>query len=39
MSALSFSSLKTLGLGFPNCSFGVTVPTSINPKPNLNKEL
>ena len=30
--AWSFSSLKILGLGLPNCLLGVTVPTSINPK-------
>ena len=37
--ALSSSSLKTLGLGLPNCAFGVTVPTSTNPNPRLNKGL
>ena len=37
--ALSFSSLKILGLGLPNCFFGVIVPTSTNPKPSLNNEL
>ena len=31
--------LKILGLGLPNCLFGVTVPTSIKPKPNLKREL
>ena len=36
ISAWSSSSLKTLGFGFPNCSKGVTVPTSTNPNPNLN---
>ena len=30
---------KTLGLGLPNCLFGVIVPTSTNPNPSLNKEL
>ena len=29
--ALSFSSLNILGLGFPSCLFGVTVPTSTKP--------
>ena len=29
--ALSFSNLNTLGLGFPSCLFGVTVPTSTKP--------
>ena len=38
INALSFSSLNTLGLGFPSCLFGVTVPTSIKPKPNLNSQ-
>ena len=39
INAWSFSNLKILGLGLPNCLFGVTVPTSINPKPNLKREL
>ena len=37
--ALSFSNLKILGLGFPNCLFGVIVPTSTKPNPRLNNEL
>ena len=39
MRASSSTSLKTLGLGFPYCSNGVTVPTSTKPKPKLNNEL
>ena len=39
ISALSPSNLNILGLGFPNCCLGVTVPTSMKPKPNLNSEL
>ena len=39
MSASSSTNLKTLGLGFPYCFKGVIVPTSTNPKPNLNNEL
>ena len=37
--ASSSSSRNTLGFGFPYCLFGVIVPTSTNPKPNLNNEL
>ena len=37
--APSFSSLNILGLGFPNCFRGVTVPTSTNPNPNFNSGL
>ena len=37
--ASSSTSLKTLGLGFPYCWRGVTVPTSTKPKPSLNNEL
>ena len=39
ISASSFSNLNILGLGFPNCCLGVTVPTSIKPNPNLKREL
>jgi len=28
-----FSNRCNLGLGLPGCAFGVTVPTSIKPKP------
>ena len=37
--AWSFSSLKILGLGLPNCLLGVIVPTSTKPNPNLKSEL
>ena len=37
--ASSLSSLNILGLGFPYCLTGVTVPISTNPNPNLNSEL
>ena len=37
--ASSSSSLKTLGLGFPNWGFGVIVPTSTKPNPRLNRGL
>tara|TARA_Y100001935_G_scaffold68387_1_gene57289 strand:+ start:4341 stop:4550 length:210 start_codon:yes stop_codon:yes gene_type:complete len=33
--ALSSSNLKTLGLLFPYCDSGVTVPISEKPKPSL----
>ena len=38
-SAEVYNSLLKLGFGFPNCFKGVTVPTSTNPNPSLNKEL
>lgn len=37
MMAWSAESRKTRGLGFPSCAFGVIVPTSTNPNPNLYK--
>ena len=37
--ASSSSRRNILGLGFPYWLRGVTVPTSTNPNPNLNKEL
>ena len=37
INAWSSTSLNTLGFSFPYCFNGVTVPTSTNPKPNLNK--
>ena len=36
---LSFCSLNNLGLGFPACGNGVTVPISINPKPKDDNSL
>jgi len=39
INALSLSNLNILGLGFPYCLRGVTVPTSTKPNPNLNIEL
>ena len=39
INASSSSNLNTLGLSFPYWLLGVTVPTSTNPKPNLNNEL
>ena len=37
--ARSSSSLNILGLGFPNCFDGVTVPISTKPNPSFNTEL
>ena len=37
--ASSFSNLKILGFGLPNCFLGVIVPTSIKPNPSLKIEL
>ena len=34
-----YNPLFKLGFGLPYCSRGVTVPTSTNPNPNLNKGL